>query len=193
MNKICVYSGSNLGKNPEYKKSAVILGKALADNKIELVYGGSNVGLMGEVSNTVLKNNGRVTGVIPKNLFSDTMRNKNITNLIETHDMDDRKKMMMDISDGFIALPGGLGTYEELFETLSWAQLGLHKKPIGILNISNYFDPIITMLKNTCNAGFMRETNLKLLLVSTDPYDLIEKMKGYTPPVLGSKSIDESK
>lgn len=193
MNKICVYSGSNLGKDPEYKKSAVILGKALAENKIELVYGGSNVGLMGEVSNTVLKNNGRVTGVVPKNLFSDTMRNKNITNLIETHDMDDRKKMMMNISDGFIALPGGLGTYEELFETLSWAQLGLHKKPIGILNISNYFDPIITMLKSTCSAGFMRKTNLKLLLVSTDPYDLIEKMKSYTPPILGSKFINETK
>lgn len=187
MKRICVYSGSNLGFRPEYKESARLLGKILAKNKIELVYGGSRIGLMGEISNEVLRNSGKVIGVMPKGLFSGEMVNKNLTKLIEVENMHERKQTMAELSDGFIALPGGLGTFEELFEVLSWAQLGIHKKPIGILNISNFFDPLLYMIKNTCTEGFMNESNIKLISVSDNPLELIKQMKNYVPPFMENK------
>lgn len=185
--KICVYSGSNLGLRSEYKESAKLLGKILAENKIELVYGGSRIGLMGEISNEVLPNNGKVIGVMPKGLFSGEMVHENLTKLIEVENMHERKQTMAELSDGFIALPGGLGTFEELFEVLSWAQLGIHKKPIGILNISNFFDPLLHMIKNTCTEGFMNESNIKLISVSDTPSELIKQMKNYIPPLMENK------
>ncbi|ACA43438.1 TIGR00730 family Rossman fold protein [Clostridium botulinum] len=187
MKRICVYSGSNLGLRSEYKESAKLLGKILAENKIELVYGGSRIGLMGEISNEVLRNNGKVIGVMPKGLFSGEMVHENLTKLIEVENMHERKQTMAELSDGFIALPGGLGTFEELFEVLSWAQLGIHKKPIGILNISNFFDPLLHMIKNTCTEGFMNESNIKLISVSDNPSKLIKQMKNYVPPLMGNK------
>ncbi|MEW8956191.1 TIGR00730 family Rossman fold protein [Clostridium sp.] len=187
MKKICVYSGSNLGVRPEYKEITKLLGRELCKNNIELVYGGSKIGLMGEVANEVLRNNGKVTGVMPKGLFSGEMVHRNLTNLIEVKDMHERKHTMAELSDGFIALPGGLGTFEELFEVLSWAQLGIHKKPIGILNISNFFDDFINILEKSCTEGFMKESNKKLILSSDDPSILIEKMKNYVPPIMETK------
>ncbi|EJE7234137.1 TIGR00730 family Rossman fold protein [Clostridium botulinum] len=187
MKRICVYSGSNLGLRSEYKESAKLLGKILAENKIELVYGGSRIGLMGEISNEVLRNNGKVIGVMPKGLFSGEMVHENLTKLIEVENMHERKQTMAELSDGFIALPGGLGTFEELFEVLSWAQLGIHKKPIGILNISNFFDPLLHMIKNTCTEGFMNESNIKLISVSDNPSELIKQMKNYVPPLIENK------
>ncbi|MBD5586351.1 TIGR00730 family Rossman fold protein [Clostridium botulinum] len=187
MQRICVYSGSNLGLRSEYKESAKLLGKILAENKIELVYGGSKIGLMGEISNEVLRNNGKVIGVMPKGLFSGEMVHENLTKLIEVENMHERKQTMAELSDGFIALPGGLGTFEELFEVLSWAQLGIHKKPIGILNISNFFDPLLHMIKNTCTEGFMNESNIKLISVSDNPPELIKQMKNYVPPLMENK------
>jgi uncharacterized protein (TIGR00730 family) len=187
MKRICIYSGSNLGSRPEYKESAKLLGKILAENKIELVYGGSSIGLMGEISNEVLKNNGKVIGVMPKGLFSGEMVHKNLTKLIEVENMHERKQTMAELSDGFIALPGGLGTFEELFEVLSWAQLGIHKKPIGILNVSNFFDPLLNMIINTCTEGFMNESNIKLISVSDTPLELIKQMKNYVPPLIENK------
>ncbi|APU59747.1 TIGR00730 family Rossman fold protein [Clostridium botulinum] len=187
MKKICVYSGSNLGLRSEYKESAKLLGKILAENKIELIYGGSRIGLMGEISNEVLRNNGKVIGVMPKGLFSGEMVHENLTKLIEVENMHERKQTMAELSDGFIALPGGLGTFEELFEVLSWAQLGIHKKPIGILNISNFFDPLLHMIKNTCTEGFMNESNIKLISVSDTPSELIKQMKNYVPPLMENK------
>ncbi|WP_434295743.1 TIGR00730 family Rossman fold protein [Clostridium botulinum] len=187
MKRICVYSGSNLGLRSEYKESAKLLGKILAENKIELVYGGSRIGLMGDISNEVLRNNGKVIGVMPKGLFSGEMVHENLTKLIEVENMHERKQTMAELSDGFIALPGGLGTFEELFEVLSWAQLGIHKKPIGILNISNFFDPLLHMIKNTCTEGFMNESNIKLISVSDNPSKLIKQMKNYVPPLMGNK------
>lgn len=187
MKRICVYSGSNLGLRSEYKESARLLGKILAENKIELVYGGSRIGLMGEISNEVLRNNGKVIGVMPKGLFSGEMVHENLTKLIEVENMHERKQTMAELSDGFIALPGGLGTFEELFEVLSWAQLGIHKKPIGILNISNFFDPLLHMIKNTCTEGFMNESNIKLISVSNNPSELIKQMKNYVPPLMENK------
>ncbi|APR01430.1 putative lysine decarboxylase family protein [Clostridium botulinum] len=187
MKRICVYSGSNLGLRSEYKESAKLLGKILAENKIELIYGGSRIGLMGEISNEVLRNNGKVMGVMPKGLFSGEMVHENLTKLIEVENMHERKQTMAELSDGFIALPGGLGTFEELFEVLSWAQLGIHKKPIGILNISNFFDPLLHMIKNTCTEGFMNESNIKLISVSDTPSELIKQMKNYVPPLMENK------
>lgn len=187
MKRICVYSGSNLGLRSEYKESAKLLGKILAENKIELVYGGSRIGLMGEISNEVLRNNGKVIGVMPKGLFSGEMVHENLTKLIEVENMHERKQTMAELSDGFIALPGGLGTFEELFEVLSWAQLGIHKKPIGILNISNFFDPLLHMIKNACTEGFMNESNIKLISVSDNPSELIKQMKNYVPPLMENK------
>lgn len=187
MKRICIYSGSNLGFRPEYKENAKLLGNILAKNKIELVYGGSRIGLMGQVANEVLKNNGKVIGVMPKGLFSGEMVHKNLTKLIEVKNMHERKQTMAELSNGFISLPGGLGTYEELFEVLSWAQLGIHKKPIGLLNVSNFFDPLLHMIQNTCTEGFMSELNIKLISISDNPSLLIEKMKNYTPPLMENK------
>ncbi|MBC2578726.1 TIGR00730 family Rossman fold protein [Clostridium sp. DJ247] len=187
MKRICVYCGSGLGSRKEYKEIARLLGKELADNEIELVYGGSQVGLMGEVSNEVLKNNGKVTGVMPSGLLSAETVHNGLTKLIEVKNMHERKQTMADLSDGFIALPGGLGTFEELFEVLSWARIGIHKKPIGILNISNFFDPLLQLLQNTCAEGFMNELHMKLMLVSDNPSELIKKMKIYTPPVMEAR------
>lgn len=187
MKRVCVYSGSNLGSRPEYKESAILLGRILAENEIELVYGGSRIGLMGEISNEVLRNNGKVTGVMPRGLFAGEMLHDNLTNLIEVENMHERKHTMAELSDAFIALPGGLGTFEELFEVFSWAQLGIHHKPIGILNISNFFDPLLNMLQNTCKEGFMKKSNLNLISISSNPSELINMMKNYTPPKMENK------
>lgn len=187
MKKICVYSGSNLGKNPKFKEVTKILGKLLCENNIELIYGGSKIGLMGEVANEILNNNGQVTGVMPKVLFTSEMVHEKLTKLIEVKNMHERKQTMAELADGFIALPGGLGTYEELFEMLSWAQLGIHRKPIGILNISDFFNPLLVLLENSCVEGFMNASNKGLLIVSSDPKELLQLMKDYTPPVLENK------
>ncbi|WKY45913.1 TIGR00730 family Rossman fold protein [Eubacteriaceae bacterium ES2] len=187
MKRLCVYSGSNLGLRPEYKNMTKQLGNLFIKNNLELVYGGSSVGLMGEIANTILENNGKVTGVIPVSLFPDKVINSKLTKLIEVKDMHERKKTMADLSDGFIAIPGGVGTFEELFEVFSWAQLGIHQKPIGILNIANYFDPFIDLVNSIASEGFMKPSNKELLTISDDPESLIKKMLHYHPPVLEYK------
>lgn len=187
MNRICVYCGSSIGIRPEYSEVSRLLGKSLAKNNIELVYGGSKIGLMGEVSNEVLKNNGKAIGVMPKGLFSIETASENLTKFIEVETMHERKQTMCDLSDGFIALPGGLGTFEELFEMLSWARIGIHQKPIGLLNICNFFDPLINMLKNTCNEGFMKKSNMDLFCVSENPLELIQKMNIYVPTAMETR------
>lgn len=187
MKRICVYCGSSSGIRPEYSEISRLLGKILAKNKIELVYGGSRIGLMGEVSNEVLKNNGKAIGVMPRGLFTVETASEHLTKLIEVDTMHERKQTMTDLSDGFIALPGGLGTLEELFEMLSWARIGIHQKPIGLLNICHFFDPLINMLKNTCNEGFMKESNMNLFSVSDNPLELIQKMNVYAPPAIEAR------
>lgn len=190
MNKICVYSGSNSGNNTAYKDSAIKLGNILAEKNIELIYGGSNVGLMGAIANQVLKAGGKVTGIMPKNLFPSDIINQYLTNLIKVKDMHERKKTMSDLADGFIAMPGGIGTYEEVFEVLSWAQLGIHNKPIGLLNIAGFFEPTLKLLHNTVKEGFMNERNLNLFIASSNPLSLLEQMEKYNPPVLETKWIE---
>ncbi|WP_110953725.1 LOG family protein [Anaerosinus massiliensis] len=187
MKRICVYAGSNLGNRPEYKNCAIQLGKILVQNKISLIYGGSKVGLMGELANQVLASSGEVIGITPKGLFPKEIIHENLTELIEVKDMHERKHKMGDLADGFIALPGGVGTYEELFEMLSWAQLKIHQKPIGILNTACFFDPLIDMIQRTIQEGFMQPANVQLLLIDKSPDHLIDQMKAYTPPDLGIK------
>lgn len=187
MKRICVYSGSNVGNRPEYREAAIQLSDVFIKNDFELVYGGSKVGLMGEIANQMLENGAKVTGVMPKGLFPEEIVHNRLSRLIEVQDMHERKKIMADLSDGFIALPGGIGTFEELFEALSWAQLGIHQKPIGVLNAAGFFEPALSLLQNTVQEGFMNQSNLKLLLVSADPKELVNMMKYYVPPVLDTK------
>ncbi|TDL57777.1 TIGR00730 family Rossman fold protein [Paenibacillus dendritiformis] len=187
MKKICVFAGSNLGNHPDFAALAKELGQALAEQQFELVYGGSTVGLMGEVANEMLRLGGRVTGVMPRGLFRGELMHSGLTEFIEVADMHERKATMHRLSDTFISLPGGLGTFEELFEALSWAQLGIHKKPIGVLNIQGYFTPMIEMIRHSIQAGFARAEHEQLLLSSTDPRELLSMLESYKTPEFGNK------
>lgn len=187
MKRICVYAGSNLGEKQEYKKQAKELGKLLVKNNIELVYGGSCVGLMGEVANEVLINGGSVIGVMPSALFRGEIVHQGLTELIEVNTMHERKAKMSELSDGFIALPGGFGTFEELFEAVCWSQIGIHQKPVGVLNIENFYDPIIEMVNRAATEGFMNPSNQQLLVSAATADHLLDKLLNYERPELGIK------
>ncbi|UNU73218.1 TIGR00730 family Rossman fold protein [Moraxella nasovis] len=179
LTNIAVYCGSNFGNTPVYYKAAKELGGVMARRNIGLVYGGGKVGLMGTIADSVLHHGGTAVGVIPTFLAAQEVAHTNLTTLIETADMATRKYKMIELADGFIALAGGLGTFEELFEVLSLAQLRLHKKPIGVLNTNGFFDPIIEILQKAAKEGFMPEQNLQLLCVAKDPDTLIDMMANY--------------
>src|SRR2546423_12186279 len=166
MNRICVFCGSNAGARPEYRKAAVELAEALADQRLGLVYGGASVGLMGVIADTVLARGGEVIGVIPRALFRREVAHDHLTTLHEVGSMHERKALMADLSDGFIALPGGFGTFDELFEITTWAQLGLHTKPIGLLNVAGYFTPLLTMVSHAVTEGFLPPNHAHILLNS---------------------------
>ncbi|BCJ87072.1 LOG family protein [Effusibacillus dendaii] len=187
MKRICVFAGSNLGTHPDYRQSAVRLGEEIVKNGLELVYGGSKVGLMGEVANKVLEHGGRVIGVMPTGLFRGELVHTDLSELIEVKDMHERKAVMGKLADAYIALPGGLGTFEELFEAASWSQLGIHQKPIGVLNIADYYTPLIGMIEHAVNAGFVKDVHKQLLIAASDAGTLIQKLKQYRPPTLGNK------
>jgi uncharacterized protein (TIGR00730 family) len=173
---IAVFCASSDGVDPKIFKEAYLVGEFLANNKIELIFGGSKLGLMGQVAKGALDNNGKVTGVIPEFLKSKEVVHTGLTSLITTQNMHERKLKMHDLSDGFIALPGGFGTMEELFEILTWGQLGLHRKPIGILNSNHYYDDLLELLLKMLQKGLLKESNINLLLVSDKIEDLILKM-----------------
>lgn len=184
---LCIYAGSNLGSNPEYQEKARSLGEAIARRGYRLVYGGSSVGLMGEIADRVLSLGGEVIGVMPRGLILGEMAHPHLTELLEVNSMHDRKDKMNELSDGFIALPGGIGTFDELFEMLCWAQIGLHQKPIGLLNAAGYFDPLLSLIRHSIDQGFANESHLGLLTVSSNPETLLDKLKAYVPPILGNK------
>ncbi len=175
---ICVNCGSNTGTRPEYMKAAVELGRYLAENNIGLVYGGAGVGLMGAVASSAMENGGDVIGVIPES-FADRVGHDNLTELHIVSTMHERKTIMFDLSDAFIALPGGMGTIEEVFEILTWAQLGFHTKPCGLLNICGYYDSILAFLENAVKQQFVRQEHKDMLLVDTDPEKLITRFNNY--------------
>lgn len=187
MKTICVFAGSNLGEKPEYAKQARELGELLVANHIDLVYGGSNMGLMGEIANQVIESGGKVIGVMPRSLFRGEIVHQGLTELIEVETMHERKAKMSALADGFIALPGGYGTFEELFEVVCWSQIGIHAKPIGLLNIENYYTPLLDMVYNAATEGFMNPSNTDIIVSATTAPELMEKMKSYQTPEMGLK------
>ncbi|OXA98806.1 LOG family protein [Flavobacterium pectinovorum] len=185
MKSITVFCGSSFGTEEIYKEQAVLLGQTLAKENIKLIYGGANVGLMGAVADGVLNAGGEAIGVLPDFLRSKEIAHLGLTELIFVESMHERKTKMNDLCEGVIALPGGFGTLEELFEMLTWAQLGLHKKPIAILNINGFYDSLIELTKTMVEKGLLKDVNQKMLLVSDNIDDLLNQMKNYTAPTVG--------
>jgi uncharacterized protein (TIGR00730 family) len=180
MKKTVVFCGASQGSDPVYKEQATLLGKTLALQGIHLVYGGADVGLMNRVANGALEHGGKVTGVFPRFLAGFEIAHKNLTELIVVETMHERKLKMHELSDSVIALPGGFGTLEELFEMLTWGQLGLHQKPIGLLNTNGFYDDLIAMAEKMVASGFLKDANRNMLIVGETIPELLEKMKLYT-------------
>jgi len=181
MKSICVFCGSSSGKGVNHLTAAQKLGKIISEENITLVYGGGNVGIMGELANTVLQYNGRVIGVIPEDLVAREAALKEVTELRIVKSMHERKAMMSELSEGFIAMSGGIGTLEEFFEAWTWAQLGIHNKPIGILNVDGYYDRLIEFINNSVEQEFVNKNNLDMIVIDKDAKNLIEKMKDFKP------------
>lgn len=179
MNNICFFCGSNSGVDENFTKQTRNLIKYVKDNHFNIVYGGGKIGLMGVVAEEGMKHNINVTGIMPKFLIDKEIGNSEISNLIEVSDMSERIQVMLKMSEGFIVLPGGFGTFEEFFEILSWSQMGLHKKPIGLLNINGFFDPLENLLDGCIQSGFAPKENKKLFIIEKDPESLIKKMKDF--------------
>lgn len=188
MKSICVFCASSLGNDPVYAETAFELGEILAENGIELIYGGAQVGLMGKVAEGSLSHNGKVTGIIPGFLKTKEIVHANLTELITVKTMHERKALMHDKSDAFIALPGGFGTLEELFEILTWAQLSLHKKPVGILNVNGYYDPLIQLVEKMIDEELLRNEYKRMLLISDSIEDLISQINLYEVPFVNKWS-----
>jgi len=184
MNGITVFCGSSLGTEQIYKQTAFSLGQKLAAEKIKLIYGGAKVGLMGAVADGTLMGNGEVLGVLPKFLGTKEIAHEGLTELFLVDTMHERKIKMHELSDGVIALPGGFGTMEELFEILTWAQLGLHEKPIGVLNINGFYDALFILINTMVEKGFLKEVNQQMILVGHDTDDLLAQMKNYKAPIV---------
>jgi uncharacterized protein (TIGR00730 family) len=191
VNAICVFCGSSPGNDPAYAEAASQLGRTLAERNTTLVYGGGHVGLMGVVADAALGAGGEVIGVMPKSLVEREIGHTGLTKLHVVHSMHERKAMMSRLSAGFIALPGGNGTLEEFFEVLTWAQLGEHYKPCGLLNVAGYYDPLLTVFDQMVERAFLKEEHRKLVLVEEDPASLLQRFKSYEPPKT-VKWIDDS-
>ena len=179
--RICVFCGTNAGSRPEYGAAARALGQLLAEENIELVYGGASVGIMGELADAVHEHGGHVTGIIPQQLIKKEAAHTGIPDLIVVASMHQRKSQMADMSDGFIALPGGIGTMEGFFEILTWGQLGIQHKPSGLLNVAGYFDELIKFLDHAVAEGFLTEEHRASILVESDPKKLLKRMRAFAP------------
>ena len=185
MKRVTVFCGSSLGTGDQFALHAAALGKALAQNNLELVYGGANVGLMGVLADSVLLAGGKVTGVLPYFLQGKEIAHEGLTELILVESMHERKLKMHELCDGVIALPGGYGTLEEFFEMLTWAQLGLHQKPIALLNVNGFYDDLVAMIQTMVDKGFLKEINQRMLLVSNSIEDMLDAMDHYQAPAVG--------
>ncbi len=182
LKKICVFCGSSSGNDLAITDMAVKLGEIFAARNITLVYGAAKIGVMGTIAKSVLDNNGKVIGIIPEFLKMKEVVHLGLSELITTQNMHERKLKMQEASDGFIALPGGMGTLEELFEIITWLQLGLHKKPIGLLNVNGFYNDLINLLENMVRKGFLSIENYNLLLVDSSPIQLLKKMEEFKRP-----------
>lgn len=180
--RLTVFCGSSFGTDKIYEEKAYELGKQLAIEKIGLVYGGANVGLMGTIANGVMEHNGEVIGVLPHFLKGKEVAHNQLSELILVETMHERKTKMNELSDGVIVLPGGYGTLEEFFEMITWAQLGLHQKPIAILNINGFYDDLLKMIQTMVDKGFLKEINQKMLIVDENIESLLNKIKNYEAP-----------
>jgi len=175
--KICVFTGSRHGARTDFAEAAKQLGRVLVERGYGLVYGGGNVGLMNVIADTVLDLNGHVTGVIPDSLVSKEVAHQGLTDLRVVQSMHERKALMAELSDGFIAMPGGIGTMEEFFEVLSWAQLGLHEKPCALLNVCRYYEPLIQFLDQAVADDFIKPKHRALLIVESEPAALLDRIE----------------
>lgn len=182
MKKVCVYCGSSPGLGEEYLAAARALGQELVRRGISLIYGGASIGLMGEVANTVMEGGGEVTGVLPRDLFRREVPHAGLTQLIEVSTMHERKAIMAEQADAFIALPGGLGTIEELFEILTWSQLKLHSKPCGVLNIAGYYDKLGEFIDYAVTQEFVRPRHRDMILWADSASLLLDQFAGYEAP-----------
>src|SRR5512142_1896151 len=184
MRRICVFCGSSSGRNPAYLEAARATGRALAARGTGLVYGGGGVGLMGAVADATLDAGGEVVGVIPRALELRELAHRRLTTLHVVGSMHERKAKMAELADGFIALPGGMGTLEELAEILTWAQLGLHARPVGLLDVAGYYGPLIQFFDRAAAEGFIRPEHRRLLLVDRDPAALLDRFASWRPPAV---------
>ena len=178
MKAICVYCGANPGVNPVYAQAARAMGQALVARNLALVFGGGHVGLMGIIADEVLRLGGEVTGVIPQQLVDRELAHPGLTRLFVVRDMHERKAMMAQLSDGFVAMPGGMGTLEELFEMLTWSQLGIHAKPVGVLNVDGFYDQLAGFVRHASDEGFIRPEQSALMMVESEPEALILRLMG---------------
>lgn len=179
---VCVFCGSSAGEDTRYLDGATALGRAIVGRSAGLVYGGSQVGLMGRLADSVLDAGGDVVGVIPEPLAHREVPHRGLTELVVTDSMHDRKAEMVRRADAFVAAPGGLGTFEEFFEVLTWAQLGMHRKPCGVLNLNRYFDPLTQLLDHAAKEGFVQSVHRGMILMESDPEVLLDRMADYRPP-----------
>ncbi len=178
---VAVYCGSSFGTNPQFAATATLVGQGLARKGITLIYGGGRAGLMGQVADAALSAGGTVIGIIPERLMNKEAGHRGLTELHVVPDMHVRKSMMMDKADAFITLPGGVGTFEELFEVWTWLQLGYHRKPVGLINVDGYYEPLLAMMNHSVEQGFMRAENNSQLLSDTSLDGLLAQMQGFQP------------
>ena len=190
MKRICVFCGSSSGNDPAYLETAVKVGEFLVANSVELVFGGGRVGLMGRIADTVMAKGGKAIGVIPAALDKKEIAHHGLTELHIVDSMHERKAMMAELSDGFVAMPGGFGTFEEFCEIVTWAQLGIHQKPCALLNVNGFYDHMITMFDHSTRQGFIRDEHRGIVLVESDIESLFDLMKNYVPPII-EKWIDK--
>jgi len=184
LKNICVYCGSNAGNDPIYTAQAQALGRALVERGLGLVYGGSRVGIMGVVADAVLQAGGRAIGVLPEALMQKELAHKGLTELHVVASMHERKTMMAAKADAFVAMPGGIGTLEEIFEVWTWAQLGFHNKPCGLLNVAGFYDKLAGFLDHAAASGFMQPQHRDMLAVESDPHRLLDRFASYEAPTV---------
>ncbi|HZU35346.1 MAG TPA: TIGR00730 family Rossman fold protein [Gemmataceae bacterium] len=191
MQRIAVFCGSRAGRLPIYAEQARALGTELVRRGWGMVYGGGHIGLMGVVADAVLRGGGEVIGVIPQSLVDRELAHRGLTELRVVETMHQRKELMADLADGFIALPGGYGTADETFEILTWAQLGLHHKPVGLLNTAGFFDPLLGWLEQCMSEDFLKPIHRGLLLAAAEPAELLDQLASAQPPAVSPKWIDK--
>jgi uncharacterized protein (TIGR00730 family) len=187
---VCVFCGSRTGSDPAFTEAAVTMGRAIASRGLTLVYGGARVGLMGSLANAAMAAGGHVVGVIPKGLVQKEIVHDGLAELFLTDTMHERKDRMITLADAFISLPGGFGTYDELFEVLTLAQIGFHDKPNALLDTKGFFQPMVALMKHTIDHAFAAPEHEGLVIVDADPERLLERIASWTPPPLGDTRLD---